>query len=76
MLQASCRGELFSDAAKQDAKVPVSHEDQMSTLRQVRCNVMTECMHMHGPIALMQVTHGLAISCHKLSLVHAMHIHC
>jgi hypothetical protein len=33
--QASCRGELFADAAKQDAKVPVSHEEHMSTLRQV-----------------------------------------
>jgi hypothetical protein len=34
-LQARCRGELFPNARSDHDKVPVSHEDQMSTLRQV-----------------------------------------
>lgn len=34
-VQARCRGGLFLDSARDGDKVPISHEDQMSTLRQV-----------------------------------------
>lgn len=35
MLQARCRGELFTENRYDGDKVPISHEEQMSTLRQV-----------------------------------------
>ena len=34
-VQARCRGELFMECSRLDDKVPVSHEEQMSTLRKV-----------------------------------------
>ena len=34
-VQARCRGELFIECSRLDDKVPISHEDQMSTLRKV-----------------------------------------
>ena len=35
-MQARCRGELFIECSRLDDKVPISHEEQMSTLRKVR----------------------------------------
>ena len=40
--QARCRGDLFIECSRLDDKVPISHEEQMSTLRKVRL------AHMHS----------------------------
>ena len=40
--QARCRGDLFIECSRLDDKVPISHEEQMSTLRKVRV------AHMHS----------------------------
>ncbi len=42
-LQARCRGELFIECSRLDDKVPISHEEQMSTLRKVRLPRLLLC---------------------------------
>lgn len=46
-VQARCRGDLFVECSRLDDKVPVSHEEQMSTLRKVGSYV---CQAAHPPM--------------------------
>ena len=47
-MQARCRGELFIECSRLDDKVPISHEEQMSTLRKVRPVHLRSSHHVTG----------------------------
>ncbi len=59
-MQARCRGELFIECSRLDDKVPISHEEQMSTLRKVRL-ALPQLLYQYQSLAC-AVAAGLAVS--------------
>lgn len=55
--QASCRMTLFLDAARQEAAVPTSQQEQMSSLRQVSTLTSVAVLSLHAHCSMLVAGH-------------------